>query len=549
MLDGIGIIKASAGLPVRDTVTKLLGSRFSRPVIYGWHVDPTVSDPAQAVTYLADAAGMTPAAMGASAFSYGSWEDAFFMPKPCMLKSDGTVAYYLDPNDYTKKADGTPSDVANSSFDGNAMMEWPLIWYKFLPGEAEGEGYFYCSDQQADRDFKCWCNINAADQITPHFYTAIYNASGINKLRSLSGISLTEANGAAKVSASALVSRAAVNDTGQTPEWSISQLCDRLLINALLVLLGKSLNTQQTYGFGYTSVSSVSSISTGSMNTKGLFWGSTSSQTDGVKVFGMENWWGAQYDINLGIIFANDRMLVKLTSGTADGSYTDSYNFTGRGYIDVGPVPDNSSRIDTMSFSGYGMYPKGICQYDQDPSTVAKHYCGYLIRASLQMPLELGNYYCTPDNFLAKGAVTIPSDRARTENQCLHLNGSYEVISHKTGIQVTNYICKEQNGDLYVLAAHLGWHNSPWSYRSSEYTAETGSLRFAVVARDPQNDDLYTPADAGSYVTFKQNDPRLFAFGGTVYSGAKSGAFTAISLSSDLQDSANSTRLSCKPIS
>lgn len=46
------------------------------------------------------------------------------MPRPCMLKSDGTVDYYLDPDDYTKKEDGeTPSDIANVNYNGNAMME------------------------------------------------------------------------------------------------------------------------------------------------------------------------------------------------------------------------------------------------------------------------------------------------------------------------------------------------------------------------------------------------------------------------------------------
>ena len=37
-------------------------------------------------------------------FDYGDWNDPFFIPKPCMLKSDGTVDYYLDENDYSKKA-------------------------------------------------------------------------------------------------------------------------------------------------------------------------------------------------------------------------------------------------------------------------------------------------------------------------------------------------------------------------------------------------------------------------------------------------------------
>lgn len=46
------------------------------------------------------------------------------MPKPCMLKTNGQVDYYLNENDYSKKADGTASDITNVNYNGNAMMEW-----------------------------------------------------------------------------------------------------------------------------------------------------------------------------------------------------------------------------------------------------------------------------------------------------------------------------------------------------------------------------------------------------------------------------------------
>ena len=61
--------------------------------LYGFHIDGSESDPSEAVTYLEDAVGMTPAKMDytAGAFKYGSWRNAFFMPKPCMVKYDGTV--------------------------------------------------------------------------------------------------------------------------------------------------------------------------------------------------------------------------------------------------------------------------------------------------------------------------------------------------------------------------------------------------------------------------------------------------------------------------
>lgn len=94
--------------------------------VYGVHIDETDSNPKTRVRYLANAVGMIPAKMNytSGTFDYGSWADAFFMPKPCMLKTNGQVDYYLNENDLSKKINGSASDIANIDYDGNAMMEW-----------------------------------------------------------------------------------------------------------------------------------------------------------------------------------------------------------------------------------------------------------------------------------------------------------------------------------------------------------------------------------------------------------------------------------------
>lgn len=48
--------------------------------------------------------------------------------KGCLLNADGTVNYYLDPNDWSKKADGTASDLSGA--DGNVMIEIPTFYRK-----------------------------------------------------------------------------------------------------------------------------------------------------------------------------------------------------------------------------------------------------------------------------------------------------------------------------------------------------------------------------------------------------------------------------------
>lgn len=330
------------------------------PNFYGWHIDPNISDPAQAVTYLGNAIGKTPAAMGASSFSYGDWENAFFMPKPCMLRSDGTVAYYLDPNDYTKKADGTASDVANASFDGNAMMEWPLIWYKFEAGAAEGEGYFYCSDQQVDSSYKCWCNYDAKDNIIPHFYTAIYNGTIINnKMRSLSGLDLRSNGGTNHTGTQERTAALANNvnsETDVSPEWFTCVWSDYTLISALIILIGKSLDVQHVFGLGLTTGDSSASSGeyvTGTANTGGLFTGSTTSSYIPVKVFGIENWWGCNWRRIAGMSSSNI-LAYKLTYGTADESAAIGYS-----ELDLnGYLPVRKNGVDVQAQAGFDYIKK-----------------------------------------------------------------------------------------------------------------------------------------------------------------------------------------------
>lgn len=51
----------------------------------------------------------------------------------CMLLDNGTVNYYLDPDDSTKKADGTDADLTGA--DGMYMVEIPEHWRKYVSVE------------------------------------------------------------------------------------------------------------------------------------------------------------------------------------------------------------------------------------------------------------------------------------------------------------------------------------------------------------------------------------------------------------------------------
>jgi hypothetical protein len=48
--------------------------------------------------------------------------------KPCLQNDDGSVNYYLDPTDWSKKADGSASALDGSA--GQVMNEWPDFYFK-----------------------------------------------------------------------------------------------------------------------------------------------------------------------------------------------------------------------------------------------------------------------------------------------------------------------------------------------------------------------------------------------------------------------------------
>ena len=348
----------STGAYNRSEANRTSVTLNKRDYLFGYDLVKATSSPTGRVTYPSDVdnAAFTPAAMNFSTgkFNYGGW--AFdpgekFMPRPCMLTYAGVVDHYLNPDDYTKKVNSSASKVADTSFGGNAMMEWPKIYTKRW--EENGVYHFRCSDVPQDDDWDCWCNYDRQNNQIDHFYTPIYFGSLVSgKLRSISGaansVSTTAANEIAYAKANG-------ND------WYTEVLADRLLLQDLLVMMARSTECQTAFGYGRckSPTSGNKTVVPGAMDTKGMFWGSD-DQTSGVKVFGMENVWGNLWRRTAGWINANGTQKVKMTRGTHDGSTAADYNTDGSGYISVAnasPHGISGGYIDTMKTEAYGRLP------------------------------------------------------------------------------------------------------------------------------------------------------------------------------------------------
>lgn len=110
--EGLGVVKVGDGLNVTDGTISVDPEYFVNMKSYGVEWDTTVADPA--CTRIGN-------------MSYHKSLPIQSEYKGCLVKN-GKVNYYLDPNDWSKKADGTPSVLDGT--DGDVMVHIPKFYGK-----------------------------------------------------------------------------------------------------------------------------------------------------------------------------------------------------------------------------------------------------------------------------------------------------------------------------------------------------------------------------------------------------------------------------------
>ena len=335
---------------------------------YGVKIRKGDINPITRVTYLHDAVGMTPAHMDFSrgVFNFGGWADIWFVKNnyPCMLKYDGTEDYKLNPNNYALKADGTPSDIANMDYAGNAMSAIPLVWIKQYE-DAEHEYIILC-EKQYDEDFHAYAHTRADESIMDVKYLAMFKGSyDGTRLRSMSGDSLVHGR------AQTEIDRAAANNQSGADIWRTRSWADRNLVNCLLTVISRSDDSQTVFGAGNTTSGEL--LKTGTLNDKGQFFGYEETDKQ-VKVFHIEGWWGDQWERIVGILGDYGKVKVKMIP---------PYNLTGEGYTDTGISWSgwNSGFIKNTVMSHLGRIPNELeqnakhipdwCWFDNDNINIA----------------------------------------------------------------------------------------------------------------------------------------------------------------------------------
>lgn len=110
--ENLGVVKVGDGLNVTDGVISVAPDYIIDMLSYGVEWDTTVADP-------------TCTRIGNSLYHKSLPIQSEY--KGCLVKN-GKVNYYLDPNDWSKKADGTPSVLDGT--DGDVMVHIPKFYGK-----------------------------------------------------------------------------------------------------------------------------------------------------------------------------------------------------------------------------------------------------------------------------------------------------------------------------------------------------------------------------------------------------------------------------------
>ena len=224
-----------------------------------------INESNQNVEYLYDAVGFSPVLMNASTgvLDYGSWANTPLMQSnyPAVTTNrnyNTSIDYKLNPNDYTKKIDGTSSNITSPSGDVVAVFEGG--WLYTYEETVSNVKYIYIiwSNEQYDSNYQCYHRDNHKS-----FAVGIYNTDSSKTSRSNQTPSGTY-------------------DANMAIKWAQLNY-----LYCLMMLITKSVTSFKTNLGLYFSVNEATSTKTGRDNDKGQFYSNNSTYTN--KVFHIED--------------------------------------------------------------------------------------------------------------------------------------------------------------------------------------------------------------------------------------------------------------------
>jgi hypothetical protein len=275
-----------------------------------------------------------------------------------MVKSDGTPDYRLNEDDYTKKEDGTDSDVANADYDGGAFV-WAQKIYKreYMAGD---DRYVLFRFEKADGfepvGFLDPDNNELEGVWIPMFYGSIVD----DKMRSTSGLQPV-------YSKTTVDERTAIQKFSTRAHHFGGPIVETLI--DLMIIFAKTTALQSVYGAG--NCSGYDASLTPTMGVKqnaviggGLFYGTSDGKSlnkifHSIVLGSCQQWMRDPFEI--------------VVNGRVRVSKNYAYDVTGASYEDTGiNVTANREWDSGHSTSGYPSYYKTVPGYGAVPALEMK---------------------------------------------------------------------------------------------------------------------------------------------------------------------------------
>ena len=333
--------------------------------IFGFVQDFTNLDPESTITYSDDNETFEPFTLNSDgSMNLGSWGEFPLLVEnlPYMVHKDGTADYQLDPNDYTKKIDGTASDISNTSYSGGAFSWIKKVYMKETyseDGNSRHVQFAFSNKDPRTEDFKPIGFVNNGAELEgvwlPMFYME-ESGQTISGTQPIYGKTTEE-------------ERTILQNYSQNAVHLGGGLMN--VLRDLMYMFGRSTDTQTHFGEGCmngydSSASPTYGVKKNAVVGGGQFYGTTGGKTLNKAFHSIVIQSFQQYLRDPQTLLSTGKLLV-----SKDYSV---YSLTGAGYTDTGETfastsgyPSKMRYVDgfgsTPDSDNLGSTSTGLCDY------------------------------------------------------------------------------------------------------------------------------------------------------------------------------------------
>lgn len=366
---------------------------------FGMKISKSDTNPNTKVSYMFNAEGMTPAYMDftGGSFNFGSFSSwkPVSQNRPVGLNFNGSVEYELNHTDFSKKLDGTASDITDATKTINFMSEMPLMYVRRW--EDENYNYIVFCEYQTNENYTADAFKNASGGIGSKLYLPMFKGSYVDgKLRSLA--KQYWQNNADLQGTEAEWNAAAACGTGwQTWDWA-----KREYLSDLMTFITKSTDWKNKFGRGVTNRSTSNNnkydgqptggycstsgdLTTWTADYHGQFYGvaSTTSDKKHVTAFYVEDPYGNRWERTPGLELYNNVYRAKMSP-----PYALTNSASRAEYDNLGVSAPAEGWFKTASTSMHGSVPVAV------GASETTGYCSYFYKNASSVRLALFGGAC-----------------------------------------------------------------------------------------------------------------------------------------------------------